>query len=107
MSRVLLADQGLLPTELQLVVHGQDGPLGRVDFAWPEHRTLAEFDGRIKYGRLLRPGEDVGEAVFREKHREDLLRDLGWQVVRWIWADLDEPRVIADRVRRAFARAHS
>ncbi|SER26986.1 hypothetical protein [Microlunatus flavus] len=106
LSRVLLTDQGLTPTELQLVVHGADGPLGRVDFAWPEHRTIGEFDGRVKYGRLLRPGEDVGDVVYREKLREDQLRDLGWQVVRWVWADLDRPAVIAERVRRAFARAH-
>lgn len=105
-SRVLLADQGLVPTDLQLVVADGRRTLGRVDFAWPEHRTIAEFDGRLKYGRLLRPGDDVCEVVFREKVREDLLRDLGWQVVRWIWADLARPLVIAERVRRAFARAH-
>lgn len=78
-----------------------------MDFAWPEHRTIGEFDGRVKYGRLLRPGEDAGEVVFREKVREDLLRDAGWQVVRWVWADLDRPHVVADRVRRAFRRART
>lgn len=106
-SRVLLVDQGLGPTELQLTVRGPSGLLGRVDVAWPEHRTIGEFDGRVKYGRLLRPGEDVGEVVFREKVREDRLRDAGWQVVRWTWADLDRPHVIADRVRRAFLRARA
>jgi hypothetical protein len=106
-SRVLLADQGLRPTDLQLVVADGVRALGRVDFAWPEHRTIAEFDGRVKYGRLLRAGDDVGEVVFREKVREDALRDLGWQVVRWVWADLARPAVIADRVRRAFARARA
>ena len=42
---------------------------------------------------------------FAEKQREDALRDLGWQVVRWLWADLYRPGVIRDRVLRAFARA--
>lgn len=104
-SRVLLADQGLPPTELQLVIADGGRTLGRVDFAWPERRTLAEFDGRVKYGRLIRPGDDVGEVVFREKLREDALRDLGWQVVRWTWADLERPYVVVERLRRAFARA--
>ena len=104
-SRVLLAEHGLLPTDLQLVVRAAGRALGRVDFAWPARRTLAEFDGRVKYGRLLRPGDDPGEVVFREKVREDLLRDQGWQVVRWVWADLDRPDLVVQRVLRAFARA--
>ncbi len=42
------------------------------DFAWPEHGVYGEFDGRVKYGRLLKPGQDPGEVVFAEKRREDL-----------------------------------
>ena len=60
----------------------------------------------MKYGRLLKEDEDVREVVYREKVREDLLRDLGWQLVRWTWPDLDRPGVIADRLLRAFRRAH-
>ena len=105
LSRVLLADLGLMPEDLQHRV--MDGPwlAGRVDFAWPSLRIIGEFDGRVKYGRLLEADEDAGDAVFREKRREDRLRELGWQVVRWAWADLAHPEVIAERLRRAFARA--
>jgi hypothetical protein len=105
-SRVGLSRLGLMPEDLQLPVLDGARQVGRVDFAWPGHRTVGEFDGRVKYGRLLKPGEDAGEAVWREKVREDLLRDLGWQVVRWTWADLDHPETIADRLQRAFRRAH-
>ena len=105
LSRVLLADLGLAPEDLQHRV--LDGPrlAGRVDFAWPSLRVIGEFDGRVKYGRLLEVDEEAGDAVFREKRREDRLRELGWQVVRWVWADLAHPEVIAERLRRAFARA--
>jgi hypothetical protein len=34
-----------------------------------------------------------------------MLRDLGWQVGRWLWADLYQGDVIKDRLLRAFARA--
>ena len=107
LSRVLLADLGLMPEDLQHRV--MDGPrlAGRVDFAWPSLRVIGEFDGRVKYGRLLEADEDAGDAVFREKRREDRLRELGWEVVRWVWADLAHPEVIAERLRRAFARAAS
>lgn len=105
-SRLRLREAGLPAPELQLEVFDEMGRLlGRSDFAWPEHRTLGEFDGRVKYGRLRRPGETVEEAVHREKLRENAFRDHGWQVVRWIWDDLARPQIISERVRRAFARA--
>ncbi|GAA2099753.1 hypothetical protein GCM10009841_13910 [Microlunatus panaciterrae] len=106
LSRVVLDRLGLLPVELQYEVFGPTGTLaGRSDFGWPEQRTLGEFDGRVKYGRLLRPGQTAADVLFAEKQREDALRDLGWQVVRWIWDDLQRPQVIRDRLQRAFARA--
>jgi hypothetical protein len=107
-SRIRLHELELPPSELQFEVFDADGYLlGRCDFAWPEHRTLGEFDGRTKYGRLRRPGETEADAVHREKLREDALRDHGWQVVRWVWDDLRRPQVIADRLRRAFARGRT
>jgi hypothetical protein len=77
---------------------------GRTDFAWEADRLVGEFDGRIKYGRLLRPGQDPGDAVFEEKRREDLIRDEGWRMVRWVWGDLRTPHRFAARVRRALDR---
>jgi hypothetical protein len=76
------------------------------DFAWPEHRLLGEFDGRVKYGRLLRPGEEPGDAVFREKRREDLLRRVtGWSMIRITWEDLYHPARTAAAVRQLMGRA--
>jgi len=104
-SRLLLLELGVPTFEPQLPVVEAGRVVARVDFGWPERRTVAEFDGKIKYGRLLRHGEDPGQSVYREKLREDMLRDLGWEVVRWVWADLAHPEVIAERLRRAFLRA--
>jgi hypothetical protein len=103
-SRVLLARLGLAPTTLQLEVRRHDGDfLGRADFGWEDERVLGEFDGRIKYGRLLRPGQAPGDAVFEEKRREDAFRDEDWGVVRWTWGDLT-PGVLGPRVLRALER---
>ena len=77
-----------------------------VDFCWKEQRTIGEFDGKIKYGRLLKPGQSLEEVIF-EKVREDALRDLGWQIVCWLCGDLYRPGVVRDRVLRAFARSAS
>lgn len=104
-SRVLLHRLALPAPDLQVRVLRPDGSaIGRCDFGWQRHRTLGEFDGRIKYGRLLRPGQDPGDVVFAEKRREDDLREHRWEVTRWTWADLDRPSVIAARIRRAFLR---
>ncbi len=103
-SRVVLARLGMAPTTLQLAVHRDDGAfLGRADFGWEDARLLGEFDGRIKYGRLLRPGQAPGDAVFEEKRREDAFRDEDWGVVRWIWSELT-PEVLGPRVLRARER---
>jgi hypothetical protein len=101
-SRYLCYTQGLPMPELQFEVRDPAGVLlGTTDLAWPEHRLLGEFDGKVKYGRLLREGEEPGDAVFREKLREDALRETtGWAMVRLVWADLYRPAATAARIRR-------
>ena len=105
-SRVRLVEEGLPRPELQRELFGPNGQLiARVDFFWEEHKTVGEFDGKIKYGRLLKPGQRIENVIFEEKVREDAVRDLGLQVVRWIWSDLYRAGVLRERVLRAFARA--
>jgi hypothetical protein len=65
--------------------------------------VLGEFDGRVEYGRLLRPGQAPGDAVFEEKRREDALRDERWGMVRWVWDELGSSALVA-RWRRALER---
>lgn len=75
--------------------------LGHADFAWAKYGGLGEFDGKVKYGRLLAPGQSPGDAVFREKVREDRLREAtGAWMFRLIWADLSSPALTAQRLRR-------
>jgi hypothetical protein len=108
-SRVAIAAAGLPAPVLQWEVRDRAGRLvGYTDFGWPEHRTVGEFDGRVKYGRLLQPGQDPGDAVYAEKLREDRLRDLGLSVVRWTWPELHDFAPVADRLRRRLQhdRAH-
>ena len=100
-SRVAMARAGLPPPALQ---HEVPELRAVTDFYWEEFRTVGEFDGKVKYGRSLRQGEDPGEAVYREKRREDALRDLGLKVARWTWDELDTFTAPADRLRQAFAR---
>lgn len=107
-SRVLLHRLGLAPSALQFRVIGADGRvLAHTDFAWEDQRVIGEFDGRVKYGGLLKPGQHPGDVVFREKLREDAIRDEGWGAVRWVWSQLARPSRLAVRLRRAFVRGGS
>ncbi|EGD53390.1 type IV toxin-antitoxin system AbiEi family antitoxin domain-containing protein [Gordonia neofelifaecis] len=94
-SRAQMIEAGIRLPRLQCA-HVVEGHEYRSDFDW-DCRLVGEFDGRVKYGRLRRPGETVAQSVIREKDREDLLRSAGIMVVRWTWSDLENglmvPRV--------------
>lgn len=77
--------------------------VARVDFAWPELGLFVEFDGQVKYGRLLKPGQSVGDVVTAEKRREELVcRLTGWRCLRLVWSDLDQAARTAYRIRSMF-----
>ena len=102
-SRVAMLRAGLPAPVLQWPLSNRAGrQLGRVDFWWPQLRTVGEFDGRVKYGRLLEPGTAPGDAVFGEKVREDRIRDEDVRVVRWIWSEIAPFDDVARRLSRAF-----
>ncbi|MBB5789218.1 type IV toxin-antitoxin system AbiEi family antitoxin domain-containing protein [Jiangella mangrovi] len=102
--RVQLERIGLPRPELQVRMPGPDGSADRVDFYFADQATVGEFDGRMKYEVLLRPGETAQDAIWREKTREDRLRERGLQVVRTVWADLYRDEAVAGRYLEAFAR---
>lgn len=97
--RVWFARQGLPAPSPQVRALDQQGrKIARVDFLFREQRTVCEADGRAKYDDL--------EALRRKKRREEMLREQGLEVVRATWADgEDDGRALAERLRRAFARA--
>lgn len=84
----------------QYEIHDLLGRLvARVDFAWPDLKVFLEFDGRIKYQKLLKPGENPTDVVLREKEREKMIKRLtGWRCLRITWADLEHPERTAARI---------
>jgi hypothetical protein len=70
--------------------------LGRVDFYWDELRVVGEADGRLKY---------TGEELWNEKLRQDRLTEHGFIVVRWGWAEANDPQLLQAKVSRALNRA--
>ncbi len=89
----------------QYVIRDERGQfIGRVDFAWPELGVFIEFDGKVKYEALLKPGESASDVVIREKRREELIVELtGWRCIRVVWSDLENPEALLKRIRQALA----
>jgi hypothetical protein len=103
-SRIRFRLWGLPVPVLQYVVRDGHGVfVGRGDMAWPELGTIGEFDGDAKYGpEFLKPGQTAQDAILKEKRREELIRELGWQVVRWSWPDLAYQERLTARLQNAF-----
>jgi hypothetical protein len=65
--------------------------------------SSAELDRMARSGevqRIRRGAYDWAPAG----SPDHALRDLGWQIVRWIWEDLYHPEELRHRLERAFER---
>ena len=98
-ARVAFLDGGLPPPELQIWVGADSrGAIGRADFLWREHRTIAEADGALKYA-------DPDRAR-RQLRRDADLRAAGFEVVHFTWHELaTAPHQVIDSIKAAFRRA--
>ena len=68
------------------------------DFAWPEHRVIAETDGYAAHGHR--------HAFERDRARDAWLSAQGYVVVRFTWRQLrDEPAVVVARLAAVLARS--
>jgi len=86
LSRGQMHVLGLPAPLLQVPFYDADGLIGYVDFYWPELGLIGEFDGRVKYnGRWYNRGQLPEEVVWAEKQREDRLRAVARDLVRWNW----------------------
>jgi hypothetical protein len=117
---VTLHGQGIpLPTPQVEVSDEQGAFIARCDGLWAEHGTVAEADGRAKYALSdwddLRavPSNEMAEArieaarraLVREKVREDRLRAVGLEVVRFGTYDILQRRTrLIGTIRAAWRR---
>lgn len=107
LGRVLVFWRHGIPAPLtQFEVRGPDGQVARTDWAWPELGVLGELDGKRKYLRDLKPGEDAGEVVWREKLREEWVTDVtGTLMRRMTFGDIFRPARTAAYFKAGFGLA--
>ena len=89
---------GLPAPQLQRPIAGASGKQYRVDMLWEQASLIVEPDGWGKYGELPQQQED---ALRREKHREDDLREADFTVLRVTWDGLG---ALPQRVARHLSR---
>lgn len=98
-SRLIFHDHDIPEPQTQVDIFDAAGNfVARVDFFWPDLGVIGECDG---FGKYL-DGADALEARRRlgaEKDRDAALMALGYRVLHWRWADLDKPRLLAQRLR--------
>ncbi|MFH5879292.1 hypothetical protein [Arthrobacter sp. NA-172] len=102
-SRAAFEYLGFEQPLLQHEIRDLDGFVGRSDFWWPGHGrakgVVGEFDGKAKYTDAeLRNGLPAEETLYREKLREDRIRDLGYGFVRWGWAHVENPERLRQKL---------
>jgi very-short-patch-repair endonuclease len=69
-----------------------------VDFFWPDHNVVAEFDGYAFHADPL--------AFRRDRERSNALQLMGITVLRFTWHHLTRtPRDLESRLRQALNRA--
>jgi len=114
-TNLVMRDVGCPPAIQQHEFRDSSGPIGRVDFWFPDQGVIVEFDGLVKYrDPSMRKGRSAEDVVIAEKIREDRLRALPEvrRVVRPVWHDVEAggrlPSMLRDAglpVRRAVRTA--
>ncbi|HKO34053.1 MAG TPA: type IV toxin-antitoxin system AbiEi family antitoxin domain-containing protein [Candidatus Limnocylindria bacterium] len=92
--RLRCADGGVPPDQCGYLVRDELGNIfAEADMAWLRPKVIAEADGVAVHS--------LPEAVFTDRHRQNLLANAGWLVLRFTWADTLRPGYIPDAVRQA------
>jgi len=97
-ARLVIIDGGMPSPVLQYEVVDLQGCVWRLDFAWPELRVAAEYDGVEWHS-----GPD---AFVRDRRRSSALQELGWLIVPIIAEDVrHRPGELLRRLERQLRRA--
>jgi hypothetical protein len=95
--RLFLHANGLYP-DLQVELMDGQRVVARFDLGFRAQRVAIECDGRDPH--------DAVAALYRDRHRDDDVRQYGWRIVRVTWEDLRlRPADVLRRVLRALALA--
>jgi hypothetical protein len=101
LSRVIMHERKLPPPELQArITNGYGAEIARVDFFWPQYRTIGEADGAMKYQNPA--------AARKQLERDKKLRAAGYELVHFGWQGIVyETDQVVGEFRTAFGRGRT
>jgi putative AbiEi antitoxin of type IV toxin-antitoxin system len=102
LGRIAFDELGVPPPRQQVLIYDRLGLIARCDYFFEGRHTVGEFDGRLKY-----VGENAeDDALYKEKLREDRLREAGLEVFRIGYAEsLAKKPSVRRKALAAFERA--
>lgn len=99
-ARLAMLDGGLPVPELQYEIIDGNGDLRRLDFAWPDRRVAAEYDGVAWHSGP--------EAMIDDRRRFNALADVDWTVAPIVFDDVRyRQREMVARIDRYLLRARA
>jgi hypothetical protein len=97
----MLQNQIPLP-KLQVEFFDHVGFIGRVDFHWPRHRLIGEYDGETKYNELLPLGATRADAEAAAALRQGRIEALGNRFIRFGKEEVHDSFILAGRLADEF-----
>ncbi len=98
---IMLQNQIPLP-KLQVEFFDHVGFIGRVDFHWPRHRLIGEYDGETKYNELLPLGATRADAEAAAALRHGRIEALGNRFIRFGKEEVHDSFILAGRLADEF-----
>lgn len=102
LGRIAFDELGVPLPEQQVLIYDRYGLIARCDYFFEHQHTVGEFDGKLKY-----VGENAeDDPLYKEKQREDRLREAGLEVFRIGYAEsLGKKPSVRRKAFAAFERA--
>lgn len=99
-ARLVMIDGGLPVPDLQYEIVDSLGRVRRADFAWPDCKVAAEYEGEEPHSGA--------EAMRRDRERVAALQDRGWVVIPIVAGDVRRrPRMLVERISVQLRRARA
>ena len=99
-ARLVMIDGGLPVPVLQYGIVDSWGRRRRFDFAWPQFKVAAEYDGEESHSGA--------EAMRQDRERLAALQDLGWVVIPIVAGDVrSRPGMLVSRIGAQLRRAQA
>ncbi len=102
LGRIAFDELGVPQPKQQVLIYDRYGLIARCDYFFEGRDTVGEFDGKLKY-----VGENAADdPLYKEKQREDRLREAGLEVFRIGYAEsLGKKPSVRRKAFAAFERA--